>query len=158
MMEGNMRAKATKYPRLFSGTYWSVGNDLPHPDIVANRNTFAETYRLKRRVKCPARITEAEIALRNMGKGHILDHTEYYKVEGGSGVLMVTSPYWAPGEGWKDVDDQAPKGWTQIPNIYSKQGSSFVMYFPNTRSGKNDYALSQDLSSSLNSGDDLRCT
>ena len=100
-------AAATNRPDLYAGTTWGRHDLSMHgyeitPAIIANRNTFAEDWRLTKAIDGLCRYPP-------VGRGEDFDHDESYLADDGA-VVWVVSNYGGP--------PPAPLGMVQIPPIF----------------------------------------
>ena len=115
-------ADATRFPRLYSGTYWGNfrldGNaDVITPEVLDNRNRFAECWKLRRRVDAITRYPAREM-------GTDFDHPETYK-DGEGWVVLVVSNYGLPPPALLDL--------IPIPPVYSTAADSYAGRFASVR-------------------------
>ena len=110
-------AQATARPDLYAGTYWGgftlARNPEITPAIIANRNRFAEKWRLKSRSH--ADIPHPSTA----GTLHDYDHAELYRDEGGWFVLLVSNY----GDG---IPPPAVLGMKRIEPLYSTDATTYA--------------------------------
>ena len=116
-------ADATRYPRLYLGTYWGAfkldGNaDAITAEILENRNRFARRWRLRKLLggvsQYPAK-----------GRGEDFDHAETYRDADGW-IVLVVSNY---GKG----KPPAVLGLGRIPPIYGRGVVSYAGRFASVR-------------------------
>jgi len=115
-------AEATRFPRLYRGTYW--GNfrldgeaDVITAAILDNRNRFAERWGLRRRVDAITRYPAREA-------GTDFDHAETFKDAEGWVVLLVSN-YGLPPPALLDL--------IPIPPVYSTAADSYAGRFASVR-------------------------
>lgn len=115
-------AEATRYPKLYRDTYWGnfrvdLNADVITPEIIHNRNAFAEAWRLRKEAggvgHYPAK-----------GRGEDFDHPETYKDAEGW-VVLVVSNYNGP--------PSAVLGLGRIAPIYSTATESYAGRFASMR-------------------------
>jgi hypothetical protein len=105
----------TKYPRIFT-VYWGNFAWPSHPgvEIINNRNTFVETYKIQKQ--------GGPMYARGEVPREWDDHHELYKCAGG-GFVSVRSPY----EG-RVGDAPVPPGWTEIEPIYHPDARTIMQF------------------------------
>ena len=112
-------AQATARPDLYGGTYWgnsTLARDAElWPAIIANRNRFAEEWRLKSRshVDIPHPWTA--------GTPYDYDHAEQYRDADGFFVLACSS--------YGDIPPPPVLGMRKIPPIYREDATSYAARF-----------------------------
>ena len=85
----DFKFQKTNYPKIYNGCYWghhSVNKDAYEPlePIIINRNSFVETYNIKKssEIPCSYQTIRKKFQLKDEN-GNMLnwyrDHTEYYK-------------------------------------------------------------------------------
>ena len=109
-------AEATARPDLYGGAYWGNSTLARNPDItpaiVANRNRFAEEWRIKAR-------SHALLPRPMVLGGEDFDHIEQYRDEAGF-LVLVCSNY---GDG---IPPPAILGMRKIPPLYSTDATSYA--------------------------------
>lgn len=112
-------AEATAHPDLFGGTYWgnsTLARDAEiSPAIVANRNRFADEWRLKSRGH--ADIPHPWTA----GTSYDYDHAELYRDADGFFVLACSN--------YGDIPPPPVLGMRKIPPIYREDATSYAARF-----------------------------
>ncbi len=111
----------TKYPRLYKNTYWgSFGSDSYDvgPEIISNRNKFAEKYNLKRLTNRMYKSVAKEFDGSN-GNTCSFDHVEVY-VDFNGNYVIVSSPY------CNDDFKYLRLGWSCYDQLYSGQASTYI--------------------------------
>ena len=113
-------AAMTKYPKLFSKTYWGNFGQDPHPclpEILAARNQLVEDFELTKVVQ---RYPGGLIPVTRQ-----FDHMEVYRTRAG-GVLFLVSPY-------EDGEALLQWGFTHyVPCIY-EGATTYYRRFDNVR-------------------------
>ena len=109
-------AHATNHPELFRDTYWGSFRLAREaeitPAIIANRNRFAEKWRIKAR-------SHAMLPRPTVLGGEDYDHVEQYRDEAGL-LVLVCSNY---GDG---IPPPAILGMRKIPPLYSTDATSYA--------------------------------
>ena len=116
-------AQATARPDLYGGTYWgnsTLARDAEiSPAIVANRNRFAEEWRLKSR-------SHADIPHPwTAGTPYDYDHAEQYRDADGFFVLACSN--------YGDIPPPPVLGMRKIPPIYREDATSYAGRFATLR-------------------------
>ena len=116
-------AEATARPDLYGGTYWgnsTLARDAEiSPAIIANRNRFAEEWRLKSR-------SHADIPHPwTAGTPYDYDHAELYRDADGFLVLVVSN--------YGDIPPPPVLGMRKIPPIYREDATSYAGRFASLR-------------------------
>ena len=119
---GLKAADATRFPRLYWGTYWGAfkldeNADAITAEIIENRNRFARRWRLRRLVEMVGRYPAKD-------RGEDFDHPETYRDADGW-IVLVVSNYNAPPPG--------VLGMVRIAPIYSTAAESYVGRFASVR-------------------------
>ena len=108
-------AEATARPDLYAGTYWGNSTLARNPDItpaiVANRDRFAEEWRIKTR-------SHAMLPRPMVLGGEDYDHVEQYRDEAGFLVLVCSN--------YGDIPPPAILGMRKIPPLYSTDATSYA--------------------------------
>ena len=112
-------AEATARPDLYGGTYWgnsTLARDAEiSPAIIANRNRFAEEWRLKSR-------SHADIPHPwTAGTPYDYDHAEQYRDADGFFVLACSN--------YGDIPPPPVLGMRKIPPIYREDATSYAARF-----------------------------
>lgn len=113
-------AQMTMYPKLFKDTYWGMFSTEKRSEedieklksICENRNEFVETYDIEKWMyKGLKYISRFLRELENENKDIRFDHTELYKLNNGS-FLLLNSPY-------GNNDQCLEKGWKKEKELYN---------------------------------------
>ena len=117
--------EATKYPKIYSKTYWGkftiYKNGNITEEIISNRNELVEKYGIISKNYMPQYI-EKEIEEEN--KIGILDHKECYKTKN-KNYILVSSPY-----SHNNDEEYEKRGWEKIHKLYSLDASSYIKIIP----------------------------
>ena len=109
-------AEATARPDLYGGTYWGNFTLARNPDItpaiIANRNRFAEEWRIKAR-------SHALLPRPTVLGGEDFDHVEQFRDEAGL-LVLVCSNY---GDG---IPPPAILGMKRIAPLYSTDATTYA--------------------------------
>lgn len=109
-------AEATARPDLYGGSCWGNSTLARNPDItpaiVANRNRFAEEWRIKAR-------SHALLPRPMVLGGEDFDHIEQFRDEAGL-LVLVCSNY------GDDIPPPAILGMRKIPPLYSTDATSYA--------------------------------
>jgi len=115
-------AEATARPDLYGGTYWGNFTLARNPDItpaiIANRNRFAEEWRIKAR-------SRALLPRPTVIGGEDYDHAEQYRDEAGWFVLVVSN--------YGDIPPPPVLGMRMIPPLYCEGATSYAGRFASLR-------------------------
>ena len=116
-------AEATAHPELFRDAYWGnfrlARNPEITPAIIANRNRFAEEWRLKSR-------SHADIPHPwTAGTPYDYDHAEQYRDADGFFVLACSN--------YGDIPPPPVLGMRKIPPIYREDATSYAGRFATLR-------------------------
>ena len=115
-------AEATARPDLYGGTYWGNFTLARNPDItpaiIANRNRFAEEWRIKAR-------SRALLPRPTVIGGEDYDHAEQYRDEAGWFVLVVSN--------YGDIPPPPVLGMRTIPPLYCEGATSYAGRFASLR-------------------------
>ena len=116
-------ADATRFPRLYRGTYWGafkldLNADVITAEIIENRNRFAERWKLRRRVDAVHRYPAREV-------GTDFDHAETYTDAEGWVVLVVSN--------YGSIPPPAVLDLIPIPPVYSTAADSYAGRFASVR-------------------------
>lgn len=125
----------TKYPKIFSCTYWGgfQHHKLDNPEIIENRNAFVEEFRLEDLgVKVSSEIKNNALRRKVLMKYfhdketfRDFDHKEVYMIDANEYVIIF-SPYSARTE---KADIQLETlGWTRYKELYTKGTRTYLLH------------------------------
>ena len=115
-------AAATDFPEIFEGAYWSGFTLSKNPeisrDVIANRNDFARSWRLKSR-------SRAFIPRPRLKPDEDLDHLELFRDEDGALVMIVSN--------YGGTPPPAALGMKRIPPLYAEGVETFAARYATLR-------------------------
>ena len=115
-------AAATDFPEIFEGAYWSGFTLSKNPeisrDVIANRNDFARSWRLKSR-------SRAYIPRPRLKPDENFDHMELFRAEDGALVVIVSN--------YGGTPPPPALGMQRIPPLYAEDAETFAARYPTLR-------------------------
>ena len=118
-------SRATDFPEIFEGAYWSGFTLSKNPeisrDVIANRNDFARSWRLKSR-------SQAFIPRPRLKPDEDLDHLELFRDEDGALVMIVSN--------YGGTPPPPALGMRRIPRLYAEDAETFAVRYPTLREMK----------------------